>query len=106
AGLVLLLLCVGPAVADDTGATATVEALHATLLGVMKDAKTLGYEGRVERIRPAVERAFDLDFMARFVLGAEGKSLSDADQERWREAFEGVTVATYAGRFTGWGGEE
>ncbi len=106
AGLVVVLLVgITDADGEEAGPTATVEALHATLLEVMKEATTLGYAGRVDRIRPAVERAFDLDFMARFVLGPEAKSLSAADQARWREAFEGVTVATYAGRFTGWGGE-
>lgn len=101
----LMLLGATEAAGTAAGPTATVDALHATLLGVMKDAKTLGYTGRAERIEPAVEQAFDLDFMARFVLGPEGKSLSAADQARWREAFERVTVATYAGRFTGWSGE-
>jgi phospholipid transport system substrate-binding protein len=104
--LVLGLLLCGAALAADDEAVAAVEDLHAILLGAMKDAKTLGYEGRYARIAPAVERYFDLDFMARFVLGPEGKDLSPADQARWRDAFERITVATYAGRFTGWGGEQ
>jgi phospholipid transport system substrate-binding protein len=101
-----LLLLGSPAVADEPGATATVEALHATLLEAMKDATALGYAGRAALIAPAVEQAFDLDFMARFVLGPGGKDLSPADQARWRDTFARATVATYAGRFTGWGGEE
>jgi phospholipid transport system substrate-binding protein len=95
--LTSLLLVACPAVADEPGATASVEALHVALLGAMKDATTLGYAGRVERIAPAVEASFDLDFMARFVLGPGGKDLSAADQARWRDAFARVTVATYAG---------
>jgi phospholipid transport system substrate-binding protein len=104
----LLALLLGTAVraADDSAAAATVDHLHATLISVMKDAKSLGYQGRYDRIKPAVETAYDLDFMAKFVLGPEGKDLSAADQARWRETFERSTVATYAGRFTGWGGEE
>ena len=103
----LLSLLLGTAVwAADDGAKATVETLHETLIGVMKDAKSLGYQGRYDRIKPAVETAYDLDFMAKFVLGPDGKDLSAADQSRWRDAFERITVATYAGRFTGWGGEE
>ena len=103
----LLSLLLGTAVwAADDGAKATVETLHGTLIGVMKDAKSLGYQGRYDRIKPAVETAYDLDFMAKFVLGPDGKDLSAADQSRWRDAFERITVATYAGRFTGWGGEE
>jgi len=104
--LTSVLLASLPASADEPGATASVEALHGALLSAMKDAKTLGYAGRVERIAPAVEARFDLDFMARFVVGPGGKDLSVADQARWRDAFARATVATYAGRFTGWGGEE
>lgn len=103
--VLLSLLLGGAALAEDSGAVAAVEDLDATLLGAMKEAKTLGYQGRYARIAPAVEKHFDLDFMARFVLGPEGKDLSPADQARWRDAFARVTIATYAGRFTGWGGE-
>ncbi|MBX3023874.1 ABC transporter substrate-binding protein [bacterium] len=103
--LLLGVLCATSAAAD-SGAAAVVEHLHATLLGAMKDAAALGYQGRYDRIKPAVDTSFDLDFMARFVLGPDGKDLSAADQARWRDAFERITVATYAGRFTGWGGEQ
>jgi phospholipid transport system substrate-binding protein len=104
--LLLGLLLGSPLWAADEGAKAPVENLHATLIGVMKDATQLGYQGRYARIAPAVEAAFDLDFMAKFVLGPDGKDLSPADQARWRDAFERITVATYAGRFTGFGGEQ
>lgn len=104
--LLVVFFCSSPGWAADDGAKATVESLHATLLSAMKDAKQLGYQGRYTLIAPAVEKDFDLDFMARFVLGPDGKDLNPADQARWREAFERLTVATYAGRFTGWGGEQ
>jgi phospholipid transport system substrate-binding protein len=104
--LLLGLLLGGPARGADSGATAAIEDLHRTFLGVMKDATTLGYQGRYARLAPAIETHFDLDFMAKFVLGPEGKDVDAADQARWRGAFESITVATYAGRFTGWGGEQ
>lgn len=103
--LLLGLLLGGPAPAADSGAAAAIDDLHATFLSVMKDAKTLGYQGRYDRLKPSVDAHFDLDFMARFVLGPDAKGLSAADQARWRDAFARITVATYAGRFTGWGGE-
>lgn len=101
-----IVLLAAPLRADDSGAAATVNDLHATLLAVMKDAAALGYQGRYDKIKPAVENDFDLDFMARFALGPDGKDLSAADQARWRDAFARITIATYAGRFTGWGGEQ
>jgi phospholipid transport system substrate-binding protein len=104
--LLLGVLLGSRAWAADSGATAAIEDLHATFLGVMKEAQGLGYPGRYARLAPAIESHFDLDFMAKFVLGPAGKDFSPADQARWREAFERITVATYAGRFTGWGGEQ
>jgi phospholipid transport system substrate-binding protein len=106
ASVVLLLATTGLSWGAEAAAVAAVEDLHATLISVMKDAASLGYSGRYARIQPAVERDFDLDFMARFVLGPGWKDLSPADQQRWRTAFEEMTVATYAGRFTGYGGEQ
>lgn len=103
--VLLTLVLGGPALAESSGAVTAIEDLDATLLSVMKDAKTLGYEGRYARLAPAVEKHYDFDFMARFVLGPEGKALSAEDQARWRDAFARLTIATYAGRFTGWGGE-
>ena len=104
--LLLGLLVGSPTWGADDSAKAAVDDLHATFLGVMKDAKTLGYQGRYDRLEPAIEAHFDLDFMAKFVLGPDAKDVSPADQARWRDAFERITVATYAGRFTGWGGEQ
>ena len=35
---------------------AVIDRFHATLLGVMKDAKALGVEGRLERLTPAMDQ--------------------------------------------------
>lgn len=86
-------------------ASAVVERLNDTLLGVMKDAAGLGYQGRYDRLAPVLEETFDFDFMSRFVLGPGWQELSAEDQRQWTAAFRRVTIATYAGRFTGWGGE-
>lgn len=103
--LVTALCAVPPASADEPGATAVIDELDATLLSVMKDAKTLGYQGRYDRLAPVLANTFDFDFMGRFVLGPGWQELSPEDQKRWITAFTNVTTATYAGRFTGWGGE-
>ncbi len=103
---VMSLLAVTQARADEAAATAVVEQLDSTLLSVMKDAKELGYQGRYDRLAPVLAKTFDFDFMARFVLGPGWQALQPADQQRWIAAFTKSTTATYAGRFTGWGGEE
>ena len=101
----------GPgAPAADPGAESsprpTVETFHAGLLQIMKEADELGFQGRIDRLGPLMGEVFDLDFMASKTVGRHWRKLSDADKERWREAFTRFTTANYAGRFTGYTGEE
>jgi phospholipid transport system substrate-binding protein len=84
----------------------TIETFHVGLLEIMKDAKTLGFQGRIDRLAPLMHSVFDLDFMASKTVGGHWRKLSDADKARWTEAFARITVANYAGRFTGYTGEE
>lgn len=103
-----LALAGAPAAPAETGAqapVATIETLHGVLLGVMKDAKALGYAGRAERLAPAVAGAYDMGFMARKSVGRHWKDLTPEERERFVQRFRELTVATYAGRFTGWSGE-
>jgi phospholipid transport system substrate-binding protein len=103
---VLLLGTLGAPLRADDGPTAVVDRLHGTFLSVMKEATTLGYQGRYDRFAPLLAQTFDFEFMARFVLGAGWNDLSAADQQRWVEAFQRLTTATYAGRFKGYTGEQ
>lgn len=109
AAALALLLCFAPwarADAIDGEASGVIEAFHADLVSVMKEAETLGYSGRFERIEPALRRTFDLDFMAeKAVSSRHWRKLSEADQARMRDVFARFTIATYASRFSGFGGE-
>lgn len=98
----------GAATADArvSSPTASVESFHAGLLEIMKEAKTLGFQGRIERLEPLMAETFDLDFMASKTVGRHWNKLSEAEKRRWAEAFTRFTVANYAGRFTGFTGEE
>ena len=83
-----------------------VETFHAGLLDIMKRAEELGLAGRIEEMGPLMGKVFDLDFMASKAIGTHWRRLSDADKARWSEVFKRFTTATYAGRFTGFKGEE
>lgn len=85
---------------------ATVETFHAGLLDIMKDAKSLGFQGRIDRLAPLMAETFDLDFMASKTVGSHWRKLSEEDKQRWMESFTQLTTANYAGRFTGYTGEE
>ena len=95
-----------PAIAEDPSPVPTIETFHLGLLQIMKDAKELGFQGRIDRLAPLMDSVFDLDFMASKTVGGHWRKLSDADKQRWRDVFAHMTVANYAGRFTGYTGEE
>jgi phospholipid transport system substrate-binding protein len=77
-----------------------VDALHQELIGVMKDAKTLGYKGRFDRLQPVIGELFDIPFMAQKSVGRHWKAVDRADRERLLDTFGTFTVANYAGRFS------
>ena len=79
--------------------------LHEALLGVMKDAKPLGYEGRYERLTPVVQRLFDLPFMAEKSVGRHWATAGEQNQKELVAIFSRFTVANFAGRFDGWSGQ-
>lgn len=83
-----------------------IDAFHAGLLAIMKDAKQLGFQGRIEKLAPLMSRTFDLDFMASKTVGGKWAKLSAADKKRWIETFTRFTTANYAGRFKGYTGEQ
>lgn len=83
-----------------------IDGFHAVLLETMQNAKTLGYKGRYAKLRPAIEEAFNLPLMARVVAGKHWARMSEADQKTLTDAFSRMTIATYAARFKGYGGEK
>ncbi len=93
-------------VGEHSTPAATVEEFHTGLLEIMKQAKTLGFEGRIDRLEPLMSDAFDLDFMASKTVGRYWSKLTYADKQRWAATFTRFTTANYAGRFTGYTGEE
>ncbi len=76
------------------------------LIGIMKNAKTLGFEGRVQRLMPLVEATFDLPLMARTTTGAYWAKATDQQRKDFIEAFGQMTAATLAVRFDGYNGEK
>jgi len=97
-GVLLVLVSAAPA-ADEPGPTAVVERLNAALLGVLKQADSLGYAGRVTRLTPAVSEAYDVPFMAEKSLGQRWATLSPAQREHWVDLSRQFSVANYAANF-------
>ena len=93
-----------PAVAEEAP-QAIVARLNATLIEVMREAETLGHEGRFVRLAPVLEEIFDFARMAGVSVGRHWRKLDDAQRERFVETFRRMSIATFAARFNGFSGE-
>ena len=88
---------VDPAVAQGQG-------FYDALQGSMKSGGTT--KSRYEKLKPAVEKAFDLPAMIATAVGPTWASLSDADKKALIDAFSRMTIANYAKSFDSYDGEK
>jgi len=95
----------GEVVAPASPPVQVVEKLHAALIGVMKDAETLGYDGRYERLAPVLNETYDTAFMAEKSVGRHWKQATPAEQVSLVDTFSRFMIANYAGRFDGYSGQ-
>lgn len=100
----LLALSVPVAQAAD-GPAAVVTRLDDTLVELMKEAESLGYEDRYQRLAPVLGESFNLGFMARAAAGRHWRDMSEDERQRYAEVFADMSIATHAARFDGWSGE-
>lgn len=100
--LLVLLACTMPAAAQEQSATEVVEQFQATLIAVMKDAEKLGYEGRYQRLAPAIKASHDLPGITKFAAGRYWDKLNTEQQNQLIDAFTRQSIATYAYRFDGY----
>lgn len=104
AAAALALVAIHPASAA-ADAKATVDAFDSSLLDVMKNAQKLGYQGRFDKFDPVITKTYDLPLMTRISVGPQWSSLSPDQQAKVIDAFKKLSIATYASRFDGYGGE-
>ncbi len=94
-----------PPAAGSGAPSKVVDTLHDNLISVMKDSKTLGYDGRFEQLEPVISELFDIPFMAAKSVGRYWKSVDEEDRSRLLTKFGQFTVANYAGRFNDYSGQ-
>jgi phospholipid transport system substrate-binding protein len=104
AAAALALLAVQPAFAAGD-AKSTVDSFDSSLLDVMKNAEKLGYQGRFDKFDPVINKVYDIPLMTRISVGPQWSSLTPDQQAKVTEAFKKLSIATYASRFDGYGGE-
>ncbi|TVQ29598.1 MAG: hypothetical protein EA356_16425 [Geminicoccaceae bacterium] len=92
-------------VLTDEGAAAPIEAFHEGLLGVMREARNLGFAGRAERLAPLIEVTFDHATMTRIACGQAWDGIEASLQGRLIRAFRAYAVASYAANFDDYSGQ-
>jgi len=85
-------------------AVTQVEGFYDALLSSMKSGGTA--KSRYEKLKPAVEKAFDLPAMTAIAVGPTWASMSDVDKKALTDAFSRMTIANYAKNFDSYGGEK
>jgi len=105
--IVIVLFLVSVTHADDgnTTATAIVEDFHATLLDVMQNADSLGFQGRYEKLSPAIRTKFDTALISQVILSRYWKEMNDQQREQFIQLFNRLSISTYASRFDSYSGE-
>lgn len=83
ANIAIFIAAIFPAIAQQTTTPQSkVEAFHATLIGVMKQAKTLSVKDRFKLLKPSVENSFDFKLMialAKRLLGHSSQPSHSSD---------------------------
>jgi phospholipid transport system substrate-binding protein len=94
------LCAAGTARADS--ATETIQKLNDALMDVMKNASSLGFQGRADKLRPVLTQVYDLQAMGRTAVGQAWNSATPEQQKELYTLFERLTVDNYAARFKGY----
>jgi phospholipid transport system substrate-binding protein len=92
--------------ADSDPAATQIQYFYDALLDSMKHGKELGTKGRYEKLKPVIERVYNLPLMTSLVVGPGWSSVSATDQQALIGAFERMTVANYAKNFDSYSGEK
>jgi phospholipid transport system substrate-binding protein len=100
-----LSLALVPARAQQSDpAAATVQNFYDALTASMKSGGTA--KSRYDKLKPAIEQAFDISGMTALSVGPSWSSIPPADQKVLIEAFDRMTIANYARNFDSYGGEK
>jgi phospholipid transport system substrate-binding protein len=85
-------------------AVAQIQGFYDALTASMKSGGTT--KSRYEKLKPAVEKAFDLAAMTQVAIGPSWATASDADKKALIDAFTRMTIANYAKSFDSYSGEK
>jgi phospholipid transport system substrate-binding protein len=81
-----------------------IQGFYDALTASMKSGGTA--KSRYEKLKPAIEKAFDLQAMTAAAIGPGWATASDADKKALVDAFSRMTIANYAKNFDSYSGEK
>lgn len=108
AALTAVAVCAAPgiAAAGATEPSGVIQSLYDTLLDVMKHGPELGFEGRYQKLEPALHQALDVATMCKIAIGPSWTSLPTDKKNAMLVAFDKYLVSTYAARFRKFVGQQ
>ncbi|HUT49227.1 MAG TPA: ABC transporter substrate-binding protein [Alphaproteobacteria bacterium] len=95
-----------PASARKGPPEAVVKAYYAVLVSTLKEAKTLGFDGRYKRLEPAIHETFDNGFIMAVATGFYWRKFDAGQKKKLAGLMLRLSTATYAARFTSYAGEQ
>ncbi len=98
------ILFIGAAGANEP--SEVVKTLQSSLVEVMKDGETLGYQGRYEKLEQVVVDCHDIPYVTRLTVGKYWKTFDQQQRSKLVKTFRELSIATYANRFDGYSGEQ
>jgi phospholipid transport system substrate-binding protein len=104
-GLAVWPVAAAQAAASDPAAQ-RIENFYASLVDTMKHGSQLGIHGRYQAMTPAVDAAFDIPTMIKFICGPGWDAMSADDHKSLADAFRRMTIADYASNFEEFHGEQ
>lgn len=104
--IIALLITSADLLAEDkSDATMVVEKFHTTLIDIMKNASTLGFNGRYDKMLKEINSSFDTPLIAQVILARYWTELSPDKQKEFITLFNQLSASTYASRFNSYSGE-
>jgi phospholipid transport system substrate-binding protein len=85
-------------------AVAPIQSFYDTLTAAMKSGGTA--KSRYEKLKPAVEKTFDLPAMTAVAVGPSWSTIPAAEQKALIDAFTRMTIANYAKNFDSFDGQK
>ena len=83
-----------------------VKAYYAVLVSTLKEAKTLGFDGRYKRLEPVIAETFNNRFITAVATGFYWRKFDDTQKKTLTTLMTRLSTATYASRFKSYAGEQ